>query len=624
MTGGDRTPNRLALVVIAVLGLLAAAVALPATGGVPLEGDPTLELGGGDEEPRGDDGGGGVLIRPPLELIELLFRLLGIIDVQTVDGPPPAYNVSVEPQPIPGRVVTVTVARRGEPVEGARVAFNGRPIGRTDAAGQVSGEVPYDRELVVTVTPPESGGGTASNLDAARTDVDEPHTSAYVAPDRRGGSLVAAGPGGGAPIALAGQTTEAPNGTPENASESFVIDDPVAIRLSGSPDPGETVELAASIAEVPMRDARVTVNGEAVGRTDDAGRYTLQIPDDGTERLEVRVVRGDFAGSRTVRVRLLQASVEPNTLVAVPGGPATVTATIAGEPAAGAVVELDGRRLGTTGSDGGLRFDLPLDPGATVTVRAADQTATAGLLGLYAVTGGLGAAALVAIGAVLTVVGRRTALPADLGRTASNAIDRLLRAAVRAAVRIADWLHWLLRRAGLALGWAWRTGLELARGLVGVLRGGVGDAWERLRRLPGRARELASLVALWLRSAPGRLLAWYRSRNRDRVAAQAAAGAGPSRSAADPGLRELWRAFARQVLPAEWPRRTPGEVARAAVDRGFPTGAVDTVTAAFRDAEYGGEAIQGERLGRVREAFERLVDRRAERSGDGPGEGSDP
>jgi hypothetical protein len=70
-------------------------------------------------------------------------------------------------------------------------------------------------------------------------------------------------------------------------------------------------------------------------------------------------------------------------------------------------------------------------------------------------------------------------------------------------------------------------------------------------------------------------------------------------------LRELWRQFARRVVPGSWRTRTPGEVARAAVDRGFPREPVEELTDAFRDVEYGAESATTRRE-RAKAAFDSL------------------
>jgi len=70
-------------------------------------------------------------------------------------------------------------------------------------------------------------------------------------------------------------------------------------------------------------------------------------------------------------------------------------------------------------------------------------------------------------------------------------------------------------------------------------------------------------------------------------------------------IRELWRTFARWVVPGAWRTQTPGEVARAAVDRGFPPEPVEALTDAFRDVEYGSEPATTRRE-RAKAAFDQL------------------
>ncbi|MFC7172719.1 DUF4129 domain-containing protein [Haloplanus litoreus] len=77
-------------------------------------------------------------------------------------------------------------------------------------------------------------------------------------------------------------------------------------------------------------------------------------------------------------------------------------------------------------------------------------------------------------------------------------------------------------------------------------------------------------------------------------------------SGASPTLREFWREFVALVAPPAATTRTPGEIARYAVERGLPADAVETLTEAYRDAEYGRLAPDEGRLARVREAVDRL------------------
>jgi len=95
----------------------------------------------------------------------------------------------------------------------------------------------------------------------------------------------------------------------------------------------------------------------------------------------------------------------------------------------------------------------------------------------------------------------------------------------------------------------------------------------------------------------------------------AASSSGPSESVTDssdgdesalPSLRDIWRAFARHVVPGHWRTRTPGEVSRAAIDSGLPRAPVEALTEAFRDVEYGGQSSDSRRE-QARNAYDALV-----------------
>jgi hypothetical protein len=70
-------------------------------------------------------------------------------------------------------------------------------------------------------------------------------------------------------------------------------------------------------------------------------------------------------------------------------------------------------------------------------------------------------------------------------------------------------------------------------------------------------------------------------------------------------LRALWRRFARWVRPNSWRQSTPGEVSRAAIERGFPERPVRVLTDAFRDVEYGDQQ-SSDRADEARKAFESI------------------
>ncbi|WP_159901092.1 DUF4129 domain-containing protein [Salinirussus salinus] len=498
----DRAQARqLPLLALCVFGLVVAALALP-----PADANGASSDGGAlPELPEFD---GNVTIDPgdvP-------------IDIELPEGrmPDSGCLVVLGGEPVPGSDLAVYVVRDRQPVPDTRVWFNGRRVGRTDDRGRVVGRVPYDRELNVRV-------GLAAEC-------------AFVTPDGRrydqslAGGADAAALTGGPEFGATGDRVRQ-TGTAGNDSATVPVDGEVQVGVRGEPYPGETVTVAAAVSGVPFRNAGVFVDGERVGRTDDRGRYRLQVPD--RERVTLRVERGDFAGARTLQVWTLSVSVQPRGLLAVPGESGTLQATLGPRPAADAPVFVDGERVGRTDSEGQLRLDLP-DSGATVEVRARGQVEqlpmwavylpsvalVAGLLGLA--TGSTAAAGrrygrrvgLLAAAGWLTTVALLAGyvLGGWPGLAAAAGLVAVPWAAIAVRYRGEDLvpagadgggLLGRLARRGKAVALALADGLSgAADRLLAGLRGGV--AW--CRALPARLRAVLAAPAQWLAAAPGRLV----------------------------------------------------------------------------------------------------------------------
>ena len=70
-------------------------------------------------------------------------------------------------------------------------------------------------------------------------------------------------------------------------------------------------------------------------------------------------------------------------------------------------------------------------------------------------------------------------------------------------------------------------------------------------------------------------------------------------------MEEAWAALSRRVAIPNRRTRTPGEIARTAIDRGYPDEPVQRLTDAFREVRYGGRS-RGDRTEIARSALERL------------------
>nr|WP_240148943.1 DUF4129 domain-containing protein [Halorubellus sp. JP-L1] len=71
-------------------------------------------------------------------------------------------------------------------------------------------------------------------------------------------------------------------------------------------------------------------------------------------------------------------------------------------------------------------------------------------------------------------------------------------------------------------------------------------------------------------------------------------------------VREAWDRLQSDLGVSGRDGATPGEIARAAIDRGLPMDAVRSLTRAFRDVRYGGLPDDGERVSVARDAYERV------------------
>jgi len=509
-----------------------------------------------------------------------------------VQNPQPPYDISLNRSPVAGAPVSVSVAKNGTPVVGAPVEINDERVGWTGAEGTVTTRLPYAAEFTVTARPPDA----ATKYDGETTETTADRWAGGPMLPARGETLPHAARD--EPPITAQRAAPAPNGS----SRTYRSDTNVTLAVEGTPVAGGGMTVRATIRDVPVRGATVTLDGERVGTTGSDGRLGVSLADvsPGTYRLAAR--REAVGATTTVRVRAAGATPTPAgpppvnlsvsaPLLPLPGGSATVTTTRNGTPVADARVTVGGAAAGTTTENGTLGVSLPLAGSTTVVARAPDGASARTTLPLARNAGAVGVVALGVLALLGRAARRRGLTPRNAGLAAATWLSRLVAWATAACIRAADRL--------VAIGRALRRGLRHLAGLP-----------ERLA-----TRGLAALAALDPRALVGWLRRWLAALIARAESAttttgdstddgpRGTGGAATADEASTPTIRDLWREFVGVVAPPRATTRTPGEIARYAIERGLPAAPIHALTEAYRDAEYGRLAPDADRLAAAREAL---------------------
>jgi len=542
-------------------------------------------------------------------------------------------------EPAPGQPVTATIRYQEEPVQDSPVWFNGESVGRTDENGRVVGTVPYERQLQISVELPSGGRCRATSSTGGGVSVPESGAQSSLATGSVGTTATARpfGAVGESQIGVRAQQQQS------NGTGSYPVRGRIDISVAGQPYPGENTTIRATIRGNPVPDAVVEVDGQRVARTDEGGRAQISAPEEGDGTLRVAVSRGDFRSVRQVVVLRLTASVQPASMLPLPGQDATVVARLGDRPATDATVTVDGESIGETDDDGTVPMTLPIDPTTVVTVEAADQTATSlavlafaptvlfallfagvtfgipaagyahsgrrglvgGLLTVaavyalaagYLVAGGTGLLAVVALIVISVVLVAFVRSDHD----ATSSVSALGTNVGRLGNRLFSDTLWLTGRIESVI-----DGLEsrLQTMWDRLLSSSLSDAGGWITGLPGR---LVSLVRALL-STPRRL--FDRSDEPDEASESRTTKRSTDESRTPRArFRELWRRFARRVVRSEWPRRTAGEVSRRAIDRGMPAEPVEELTDTFRAVEYGDQSLTEREVERANAALSAILD----------------
>jgi len=456
----------------------------------------------------------------------------------------------------PGAAVAATVTRDGAPVEGAAVYFNGEPVGTTGPDGTVSGTVPYEAELTITVDAPDEEASLAA------PSVPRDSTRAF---------------------AVAGPRAQ------QSTNASYELNTSASVSVTGEQVTGGEVTVTATVDGVPVRAGDVLLDGEQVATTDRQGRAAVTLPTE-PGNVSVAVERDAVSGNTTVVLERLSVATSPTLPLALPAAGQTVNATMGGEPVTNATVAVGGEPTARTGATGRATVGLPLAASAEISVSKYGQTATTTVGGLFVNAAGVVLALGVLLGGTVLGARRRNVTPGTLLEWVRAAREFAVGALVGVAVVLDD----LLGR--------FRTRLELTVTAIRDLLVG--------RRSPGA---LLDALRAWV---DARLSAAEDAAGDAVAAVSATASNGEDGTpAARVTIREAWTRFLTHVSLRRYWTRTPGEIATHAIERDdLPPAAVRTVRDAFRAVEYGQRDPQ-EHVAAVEEAIRTIEAAAGQQSG---------
>ncbi|AFO59368.1 DUF4129 domain-containing protein [Natrinema sp. J7-2] len=402
----------------------------------------------------------------------------------------------------------------------------------------------------------------------------------------------------------------------DNRSRTVDVATDVTITTHGGAAPARDLELEAMVGETPVANATVTLDGDAVGMTDEDGDAAVRLPETAGP-VDLGVARGPVTGTRTVDVD--EPRIEFVSPFLFPGSPAPVQVSADGAGVSNATVSLESGGTGTTGSGGRTHVWLPIDDEATVTVAVGEERATATVGNLY-----LRLTAVVVfvpgfvIGGIVTYF--RLVANAERGR-AGGATD-LFVALADLFGALADALGALVSGIG-QFGWPSVSlpTISLPRLEFGGSRREFPSLRPDLSSIGRAFVTLPSLGSLGLlsRSSSGSdgsvLAAVFGTRDDESDASNEPDDDGPDLAAAPitprgprAEIRAAWHAFLDRLEVDDRETATPGEVARDALAAGFPAENVGQLVAIVRDVEYGGREASPDRVAAARATVRELLD----------------
>ena len=452
--------------------------------------------------------------------------------------------IEVEDRPIAGTTVSVNVTVSDAPLPDAMVELGNTEVGYTDDTGRT--QVPL----------PDTPGKTT--LAVTYSGVYEAHTLEVVA---------------------------------------------LSIDIDERPMSGKSVTVKATAGDEPLDTGRITVDGSQAGETDPNGTRRIRLPET-TGSMTVELEYSGHETSTELDVKPLE--IEQQDDFSFPLKTSEFEVTWNQEPVSNATIAFDDAEMGTTDGDGLFSARVPITTELVVLADRNGATANTTIEGLLYKIGGVLVLPLVLLGGLSYWQRHRFARPVGYFRGIGHRVVRIValipHRGLDLLVQLGRWFDRVRARGLVALADCWEWLCQRLQ----AMRVMIPRYLARLRNA------ISSFDLVTLRGVLTALLGWFKRRKtrarsivrpKDEQRRADSATAAPSRERTIT-LRVVWDRFVAAVQPPRLRTKTPGEIKRYAVNRGFPPQPVETIVELFRAAEYGKQTPTATDISEAEQALE--------------------
>jgi len=356
------------------------------------------------------------------------------------------------------------------------------------------------------------------------------------------------------------------------------------VTITPYPDPliaGGNATIEVLLNNEPLPDATVVLGNETIGTTNTTGVVTTTLPDRVAQsQLQLVVEEGAIREERSVRITQFKLSATPAQTLGLPDQNVTLHATAGSEPLRSVRISRDNTTVGTTDTNGSVSVPLDTFTQTTFSANYVGKEATVQVQNRLLPLGLRVISVFFIFSIVLIVIDRQYNVFTPSRRRVLQLSDRFY-GSVRSTLLRSTRMNRMLkstREQGL---WTWMITL------IKMVRIWISSLWSQLPQSP------FGYLATFGKQTLQVFVARFRGGDDPKQQSAESRDDGSTlhsttaENVTGYTVQQIWTTFIRLVFGHVIPTQTPGEVARAAIDKGFPQKPVNRLTNAFRVAEYG-------------------------------------